>query len=291
MYTNIIDLDERKPNSNNILANLPDEDQRRIHEWLKNLSYEAAVEQIALPRPEGLDLKIHYTSLRNYYRRFIHPDRIVRRNMLLDTYRDMAEMAIDDPIPFMIVVAEGLQRHLADLAHEPKPSLKDLERLFRIFHKIQDMDLKRERLNLAKEKADKPPVGRVPKSAPSDSPTSVPTPGVPAENNSPSQNIKEYQEMEDFDPIDPAPAAQNIKKYQTIPTESLTEEQALANMEAHYQHLPLPYPPYAGHNRPGVLHLLPAAAGFKFCPPTANPLSPEEISLKIAEAKRAKYGG
>ena len=62
MYTNIIDLDERKPNSNNILANLPDEDQRRIHEWLKNLSYEATVEQIALPRPEGLDLKIHYTS-------------------------------------------------------------------------------------------------------------------------------------------------------------------------------------------------------------------------------------
>ncbi len=261
MYTNIIDLDERKPNSNNILANLPDEDQRRIHEWLKNLSYEAAVEQIALPRPEGLDLKIHYTSLRNYYRRFIHPDRIVRRNMLLDTYRDMAEMAIDDPIPFMIVVAEGLQRHLADLAHEPKPSLKDLERLFRIFHKIQDMDLKRERLNLAKEKAGVSPVGRVPQSAPSDSPTSVPP---PAPSEPPS--ISTLSQMLDRLESALAPASQNIKEYQTTATEAPTDQpeiapgkpepgtppstskpsskeyQDLANFEAHLLSQLLPHP-------------------------------------------------
>ena len=260
MYTNIIDLDERKPNSNNILANLPDEDQRRIHEWLKNLSYEATVEQIALPRPEGLDLKIHYTSLRNYYRRFIHPDRIVRRNMLLDTYRDMAEMAIDDPIPFMIVVAEGLQRHLADLAHEPKPSLKDLERLFRIFHKIQDMDLKRERLNLAKQKAGDFPVSRVPKSAPTDSPTSMPTPNVPSVPPSMSTLSQMLDRLESA----LAPAAQNIKEYQTTATEAPTEQpepapdqpepithpsdaepsikeyQALANLEAHLRNEPLP---------------------------------------------------
>ena len=152
MYNNITDLDERKPNANNILANLPDDDQRRIHEWLQTNSYEDTVELIAALRPEGLGLKVHYTSLRNYYRRFIHPDRVVRRSMLLDTYRDMAEMAIDDPVPFMVVVAEGLYRHLADLSLEPKPGLKDLERLFRIYHKIQDMDLKRERLTLAKSK-------------------------------------------------------------------------------------------------------------------------------------------
>ena len=72
MNTNIIDIEGRKPNANNVLANLPPADHAQIKAWLQNHSFTATVAKINAPRPEGLGLNVHYTSVRNYYLDYVH---------------------------------------------------------------------------------------------------------------------------------------------------------------------------------------------------------------------------
>jgi hypothetical protein len=58
------------PRKNDILGNLPEEDQLRVLDWIQQTSYRKAIEQIARPKPEGLNLKVHLTSLRRFHEKF-----------------------------------------------------------------------------------------------------------------------------------------------------------------------------------------------------------------------------
>jgi hypothetical protein len=50
-----------------VLGNLSEGDQELVLEWLENASYRDVLQQIAEPRPEGLGLRVHFNSLRNFY--------------------------------------------------------------------------------------------------------------------------------------------------------------------------------------------------------------------------------
>ena len=108
MKTNIIEFEDRKPNANNVLANLPTADQDQIKDWLQNHSYTATVDKINAPRPEGLGLKIHYTSLRNYYLDHILPEKLIEQQADQDQIQDLA--AVSNKIPYLNAVSNRLKK-------------------------------------------------------------------------------------------------------------------------------------------------------------------------------------
>ena len=130
----------RKPNSNNVLANLPFEDQVRIHDWLQNSSYRETITKIAAPRPEGLGLEIEYNSVRRYYTKYVRPLSALQRTMRTVHYLDQARLIVQDPIPYKIVALDELGRQACDLSRQPLKNLSDLEKLLRVFTHLDKLE-------------------------------------------------------------------------------------------------------------------------------------------------------
>ncbi len=154
MNTNIIEFEDRKPNANNVLANLPPADRDQIKDWLQIYSYTATVDKINAPRPEGLGLKIHYTSLRNYYLDHIQPEKLVEQQADQDQIQDLT--AVSAKIPYLTAVSNRLQKRLFDLSLNPEAPLKEIERLLRLVLRIENLQLKQQQLALAREQLQAP---------------------------------------------------------------------------------------------------------------------------------------
>src|SRR5687768_11357206 len=56
-----------KTRPDDILGNLPEDQQHLILDWCEELSYRDVLKKIAAPPPEGLGLTVHYTSLRRFF--------------------------------------------------------------------------------------------------------------------------------------------------------------------------------------------------------------------------------
>ncbi len=178
MNTNIIELEDRKPNANNVLANLPIADQDQIKDWLQTNSYSATVDKINAPRPEGLGLKIHYTSLRNYYLDHIQPEKLVEQQADQDQIQDLT--AVSNKIPYLNAVSNRLQKRLFDLSLNSATPLKEIERLLRLVLRIENLQLKQQQLALlAASSVGRVPRPGVPPTTPAHSLNSVLTPAVP----------------------------------------------------------------------------------------------------------------
>ncbi len=189
MNTNIIEFEDRKLNANNVLANLPPADQDQIKDWLQIYSYTATVDKINAARPEGLGLKIHYTSLRNYYLDHIQPEKLVEQQADQDQIQDLAAVSVKTP--YLNAVSNRLQKRLFDLSLNPETPLKEIERLLRLVLRIENLQLKQQQLALLAASH----VGRNPKSVSADSPISVRTPvaTTPPPPKPAEPNIKELE--------------------------------------------------------------------------------------------------
>src|SRR4051812_20827912 len=104
-----------KPRPDDILANLNQDDQEQLTDWLLSRSYREVQEQLAKPRPDGFNLKVGITTLSRFYARFCQPHLAEHRNLMLDLDRSLK-----------IAVPEGTQ----PLAQSALTALQ--ERLFRI---------------------------------------------------------------------------------------------------------------------------------------------------------------
>jgi hypothetical protein len=150
MNTNIIDIAGRKPNANNVLANLPPADQAQIKAWLQNHSFTATVAKINAPRPEGLGLNVHYTSVRNYYLDHVQLEQLIEQEADRDHVQDIT--ALSAKIPYMDAVAIRLEKRLFELTLNPETPIKEIERVLRMVMRIHTLKLKRDQLALERQR-------------------------------------------------------------------------------------------------------------------------------------------
>ena len=150
MNTNIIDIEGRKPNANNVLANLPPTDQAQIKVWLQNHSFTATVAKINAPRPEGLGLNVHYTSVRNYYLDHVQLEQLIEQEADRDQVQDIT--ALSAKIPYMDAVAIRLEKRLFELTLNPETPIKEIERVLRMVMRIHTLKLKRDQLALERQR-------------------------------------------------------------------------------------------------------------------------------------------
>ena len=150
MNTNIIDIEGRKPNANNVLANLPPADQAQIKAWLQNHSFTATVAKINAPRPEGLGLNVHYTSVRNYYLDHVQLEQLIEQEADRDQVQDITTLSAK--IPYMDAVAIRLEKRLFELTLNPETPIKEIERVLRMVMRIHTLKLKRDQLALERQR-------------------------------------------------------------------------------------------------------------------------------------------
>ena len=150
MNTNIIDIEGRKPNANNVLASLPPADQAQIKVWLQNHSFTATVAKINAPRPEGLGLNVHYTSVRNYYLDYLQLEQLIEQEADRDQVQDIT--ALSAKIPYMDAVAIRLEKRLFELTLNPETPIKEIERVLRMVMRIHTLKLKRDQLALERQR-------------------------------------------------------------------------------------------------------------------------------------------
>ena len=150
MNTNIIDIEGRKPNANNVLANLPPADQDQIKAWLQNHSFTATVAKINAPRPDGLGLNVHYTSVRNYYLDHVQLEQLIEQEADRDQVQDIT--ALSAKIPYMDAVAIRLEKRLFELTLNPETPIKEIERVLRMVMRIHTLKLKRDQLALERQR-------------------------------------------------------------------------------------------------------------------------------------------
>jgi hypothetical protein len=114
-----------------VLGNLSEEDQAQILTWLEEMTYAAAVRQIAQPRPEGLDIKTHVTSLRRFYER--HESEGLLDSHAPSLWREPINQIISNPINFRPVLMQTLEREallaLNRMQDNPKLAIQLLDRL------------------------------------------------------------------------------------------------------------------------------------------------------------------
>ena len=231
MNTNIIDIEERKPNANNILANLSPIDQYQIKLWLEKLSYTETLDKINTPRPEGLGLKVHYTSLRNYYMDRIQVEKLEEHQADTDQASDMAQLSGN--VPYMTMVETCLQKRLFKLALNPDSPLSEIERLTRLILRLETIRLKRDQLALARQQLEAKASGKSgtptqrPQSDPNDaelealfneiqSQTAAFPPQTKPQKPSNAPVNKEKQELSSFPNPQTAPTAINPTKPSSV---------------------------------------------------------------------------
>jgi hypothetical protein len=123
----------RRVRPDNVLSNLPLEDQDQILSWLEEMTYAAAVEQIAKPRPEGLGLATHVTSLHRFSARHTAEENTVGHDP--EIWTDLIERVSASPINFRIVLMQTLEREtllaVERFRENPKDAIKLLDRWLR----------------------------------------------------------------------------------------------------------------------------------------------------------------
>lgn len=103
---------QRKTRPDDLLGNLPLEQQTRILAWLGEASYADVLKRIAAPPPHGLGLTVPYTTLRRFYIKNL-PEKLrqTRLSEMLEL-RAAAELVSVEPAPYEILAKEALQRHV-----------------------------------------------------------------------------------------------------------------------------------------------------------------------------------
>jgi hypothetical protein len=130
----------RKPRPDSLLSNLPSDQQQRILDWLSAHSYRAVLEKIAAPAPEGLGLKVHYTSLRRFRQRRIASHLCAQRAeaSALETH---SQKTASHPSPYPALTREALERYCFHLALNPQQNPELMIKLNRILLWLRQQDI------------------------------------------------------------------------------------------------------------------------------------------------------
>jgi len=146
----------RKIRPDDMLGQLPREQQDLIVQWLGRFSYREVLEKIAAPPPTGLGLPVHYNSLRRFYIKNL-PDRLTAgRREELAGYRGVAELIEAEPNPYNALTREALERHIFQLSLSLYEHSEQFLRMSDLELRTRAQRLKEKYYDLAKQKAERP---------------------------------------------------------------------------------------------------------------------------------------
>lgn len=137
-----------KVRPNDVLGNLPVNDQERILDWCDHEPYRDVMEKIALPAPEGLGLKIHYNSLRNFYLKHLPRRTSLKREESLNDWELLAEAAEYEEVNLGPLLREFIQKQLFLMVNEPELNHKQLMFIFKAYARMKDHELSAKKLKL-----------------------------------------------------------------------------------------------------------------------------------------------
>src|SRR5688572_30514667 len=130
----------RKPRPDCLLNNLPQDQQRRILDWVASDTYMNVIKKIAAPAPEGLGLKVHYTSLRRFWQLHLASELHSQR---ADTahLRSFSRVAERRPTPYTALTREALERYSFQLALSPNANPDVLLKLNQFLLRLRNHDI------------------------------------------------------------------------------------------------------------------------------------------------------
>jgi hypothetical protein len=132
-----------KTRPDDLLGNLPEDQQNIILDWCEEFSYREVLKKIAAPPPEGLGLEVHYTSLRRFYlKRF--PERFLRDRTASMVHWEEVASQIEGPDMgvFWVLAKEALEKHVFTRLQKDEFDQRDLTSLLRLALRMEDQRLK-----------------------------------------------------------------------------------------------------------------------------------------------------
>jgi hypothetical protein len=133
----------QKTRPDDILGNLPEDQQHLILDWCEESSYREVLKKIAAPPPEGLGLNIHYTSLRRFFLKHF-PERYLQERATAMAQWSGAASDIEggDFGAYWLLAKEALEKHLFLSLQKENFDRRELTSLMRIALRMEDQRLK-----------------------------------------------------------------------------------------------------------------------------------------------------
>ena len=131
-----------KTRPDDILGNLPEDQQHLILDWCEELSYRDVLKKIAAPAPEGLGLVVHYTSLRRFFMKYF-PERYLheRASVMAQWSGAVSDIEGGDRGTYWVLAKEALEKHLFLRLQKEDFDPRELTSLMRLALRMEDQRL------------------------------------------------------------------------------------------------------------------------------------------------------
>lgn len=133
-------IEKRRPDD--ILGNLPEDQQHLILDWCEEFSFREVLKKIAAPPPEGLGLNVHYTSLRRFFMKYF-PERYLQERTTAMAHWTPAASDIEggDFGAYWLLAKEALEKNLFLRLQNDDFDRRELTSLMRIALRMEDQRL------------------------------------------------------------------------------------------------------------------------------------------------------
>ncbi len=146
----IMNTIERKTRPDDQLGNLPQEQKQRIIGWFGELTYDDVLKKIADAPPEGLGLKVQYTSLRRFFGKYIDQDLLKERQEANERLRHFMDVIEAEPAPYEALTREFFQKNLFLQSMSPGHHGDKFIKNFQLMLNLRAQELKEKYYELAK---------------------------------------------------------------------------------------------------------------------------------------------
>lgn len=139
----------RKPRSDSRLAQLPEDQQAQLADWLlSGVPYHRV--KALLKSEFSVDTSL--AALSNFYDTFCSATLIARRQRAVSTADEIAREAESKPGNFDVATINALKQKAFELSINPGADPRDVKSLFMLVLKARDQELDKQNLKLAQDK-------------------------------------------------------------------------------------------------------------------------------------------
>jgi len=143
----------KKPRSDAVLLNLPEEQQAELAQWLlTGMPYHEAL--VMVEKRFGVKLR-SLDCFRKFWNEVCAPMLMVRRNRALGTAEQRAEAAAITPGQFDAATIDAIKQRAYELAESPEARPGDVKAILGLVLKARDQDLHERQIALMEAKARK----------------------------------------------------------------------------------------------------------------------------------------
>ena len=135
-----------KPRHDSALAQLTEEQQAQVYDWLQTLGYTESIKKIAEPAPDGFGLKTYRASLHRFYVRYT-------AELKNEHGQDAVELTGNpEPGPALVTATQDATRHIAFQIATSPHNTETFKHLSEWLTKQEYLALAREQLQVSRER-------------------------------------------------------------------------------------------------------------------------------------------